>query len=373
MNMTTRWLGIAVTAALLVSFAGACSTVVQAQDEADSIPTGPPPAAVSVAAATSAQFAPLLWAPGSVVSRADARISGEQDGRVTSIVEIGDRVRKGDALAHLDDSLMRLQERQNMADIARIDAQLDYARSQEARLQQLVLKASITGSQLDEAKSQRRVLEQDLQRARVALEQTRHQLRNATVRAPFDGMVAERYIQRGEYLGAGAVVVRLVSTTDLEVRAQAPVQLAARLSPGMQVTLRDGAGEVSQIVRAVVPIGDESSRQFEVRIALENPTWPIGSALEVGIPSSMPRDVVAVPRDALVLRANETFVLRIGADNTAERVPVRTGGVQNDMVEVTGDVAAGDALVVRGGERLAPGQRVRINSADAAELAAGTL
>lgn len=371
MNTATRWSGIAFTAAVVVYFAGAFNTTVQAQDEAEAAPPGPPPAPVSVAPATSARFAPLLWAPGSVVSRADARISSEQDGRVTSIAEIGDRVRKGDALARLDDSLMRLQERQNLADIARIDAQLDYARSQEARLQQLVQKASIAGSQLDEASSQRRVLEQDLQRARVALEQTRHRLRNTTVRAPFDGMVAERFIQHGEYLGVGAAVVRLVSTTEIEVRAQAPVQLASRLSPGMQVTLKYGDGEISQNVRAVVPIGDESTRQFELRIALDGADWPIGSALEVGIPSSSPREVIAVPRDALVLRANETFVVRIGPDNTAERIVVRTGGVQGELVEVTGDVVAGDALVVRGGERLVPGQRVRVGAASEGQIAAG--
>ena len=55
-------------------------------------------------------------------------------------------------------------------------------------------KASIAGSQHDEARSQRRVLEQDLQRARVALDQTRHRVRNSTVRAPFDGTVVERFI-----------------------------------------------------------------------------------------------------------------------------------------------------------------------------------
>jgi RND family efflux transporter MFP subunit len=375
MNLSTRCLSVAVVASLVVALGGAVSTSATAQDPAPA-PPGPPPAPVSVVEARSTQFAPLLWAPASVMSREDARVASEQEGRVTRIAEVGTVLRKGDVLAQLDDSLLRLQQRQNESDIERIQAQLDYARSHEQRLGALVQKASIAGSQLDEARSQRRVLEQDLQRAKVALDQTRYRLQNATVRAPFDGTVAERFTQTGEYLGTGNAVARLVNTAALEVRAQAPVNLAARLSPGMDVVVREGETEMHQTVRAVVPIGDESSRQFEVRITLAGGAWPIGSALQVGLPSAAPRDVVAVPRDALLLRANETFVVRIAADDTAQRVPVRTGSAQGELVEVIGEVHAGDRLVVRGGERVMPGQRVTIDAtADApaplAELAAG--
>ena len=81
--------------------------------------------------------------------------------------------------------------------------------------------------------------------------------------------------------------------------------------------------------------------------------------------------VPPVARDALVLRANETFVLKVGDDETAQRVSVRTGSAQGDLVEVIGDVASGDRLVIRGGERLAPGQKVRIETPEAAVAAAG--
>jgi RND family efflux transporter MFP subunit len=374
MNHPTRWLSLAAAAALAVAAVGAFLPDAVAQEEA-AAPQGPPPAPVAIASAQAAQFAPLLWAPGSVVSREDARVASEQEGRVTQVAEVGTAVRKGDALAHLDEALLRLQEQQNQSEIGRIQAQLDYAQQQEARLATLMKNNSIAGSQHDEARSQRRVLEQELQRARVALDQTRHRLRNSTVRAPFDGTVAERFIQTGEYLNTGMPVVRLVNTQDLEVKAQAPVGLAARLKPGMRVNLREGeSAEVAQVVRAVVPVGDESSRQFELRIALDEARWPIGSALQVGLPSAEPREVVAVPRDALVLRASETFVVRVQQDDTAQRVPVKTGGAQGQLVEVIGDVRAGDRLVVRGGERLVPGQKVKIDGAavEPPALAAGS-
>ncbi|MBB5208881.1 efflux RND transporter periplasmic adaptor subunit [Chiayiivirga flava] len=325
-----------------------------------------PPAPVGVALAERATFAPQLWVPASVVGHDDARVASEQDGRVISVAPIGDWVERGGALARLDDSLLRLQERRNAADIARIEAQLEYARSQETRLATLVQRASIAGAQLDEARAQRGVLEQQLASARVERDETRLRLRNSTVRAPFAGTVAERFVQPGEYLVPGAPVVRLVDTRTLEVRARAPVNLAGRLVPGQRVTLRHADGEAREAIVAVVPVGDESSRQFELRIALAEARWPVGSALQVGLPSADAREVVAVPRDALILRADETYVMRIAADDTAQRVVVESGDTLGDLVEVRGDIAPGDRLVVRGGERLQAGQRVRVDPPPAA-------
>ena len=70
-----------------------------------------------------------------------------------------------------------------------------------------------------------------------------------------------------------------------------------------------------------------------------------------------------MPRDALVLRGSETFVFRVGADRKAERVAVETGRSSGALVEVLGGIAIGDTLVVRGAERLAPGQAVAIREA----------
>ncbi|MBP7417136.1 MAG: hypothetical protein KA911_00935, partial [Xanthomonadales bacterium] len=83
-------------------------------------------------------------------------------------------------------------------------------------------------------------------------------------------------------------------------------------------------------------------------------------ALQVGVPAGSAQAAVAVPRDALVLRGSETFVFRVGADRKAERVAVETGRSSGTLVEVLGGIAIGDTLVVRGAERLAPGQAVAI-------------
>ncbi|HET7843726.1 MAG TPA: efflux RND transporter periplasmic adaptor subunit [Xanthomonadales bacterium] len=320
----------------------------------------PPAATVSVARAASADFAPVQWVPGTVVSREDARVATEQGGRVVEVADVGDRVERGDALARLDDEALRLRERENRAAIARSEAQLDYAKKQAERLAALEQQSSVGKSALEEARSQRDVLEQDLAQARLALAETQRQLRAAVVRAPFDGIVAERFTQRGEFLAMGGAVARLVNPTKLEVSAQAPVALAPKLVAGTLVAVRGGAELAEHAVRTVVPVADVQSRQVEVRVELGDDGLAIGAPVEVAVPTAAPREVVAVPRDALILRATETFVFRVGADGKAERVGVTTGGAQGDLVEIRGAIAAGDRLVVRGGERLQAGQAVKI-------------
>ena len=322
---------------------------------------GPPPAAVEIASATAGDFAAVQWVPGTVVSREDARIASEQSGRVVFVVEVGARAKRGDVIARLDDEALRLTERNNIAAVKRAESQLEYSAKQLARMAELKASSSVSETQVDEVENQRRMLAQDLEQARIALDETRRRVREATIRAPFDGVVAERSTQLGEFLAAGATVVRLVNTEHLEVSAQAPVAFAASLAPGAAVTLRNGSHTEQETVRAVVPIGDAASRQFAVRVGLANGAWPIGAAIEVALTTSAAKEVVAVPRDALILRGKETFVMRVDASNKAERIAVQTGTSKGDLIEVRGGaIVAGDRLVVRGGERLAPGQPVTI-------------
>ncbi|MFZ5662373.1 MAG: hypothetical protein ACOY9B_06630 [Pseudomonadota bacterium] len=89
----------------------------------------------------------------------------------------------------------------------------------------------------------------------------------------------------------------------------------------------------------------------------------LGSAVDVGLPRGPQREVVAVPRDALVLRREGDYVLRVGARDVAERVGVEAGDTVDGQVEVRGDVRPGDRLIVRGAERVQPGQTVRVLAA----------
>lgn len=323
-----------------------------------------PPAVVGVANAVTTELAPVHWSPGSVISRRDAKVASEQDGRVVRVVEVGQKVREGEPLAVLDDTALALQERQGEADLARIQAQLDMAARQEQRYAQLAAQQNIARAQYEQISADRDMLVQERARAQALLAQTRHQRTQMVVRAPFAGVVAERSVQLGEYVETGSAVARLVDTGAQEVRVRAPVDLAQHLAVGMPVQVRVGrnaaAKERIHPVSALVPVGDEASRQLELRIAMDVGELPVGTAVDVGMPGARKRSVVAVPRDAVILRREGDYVLRVASNDTAERLPVKTGTEVDGLVEVQGAVKPGDRLIVRGGERIEAGQAVTI-------------
>jgi len=150
------------------------------------------------------------------------------------------------------------------------------------------------------------------------------------------------------------------------VKVQAPLALASLVKPDMKLSVRMGDHEFKAVVRAVVPVGEERSRQFELRLALIDAQLMVGSAIEVALPEREVAETLAVPRDALVVRGEGSYVMRIKADNTAERVDVKAGASDGELTAVSGALNAGDKVVVRGAERLSVGQKVRIEEHDAA-------
>jgi RND family efflux transporter MFP subunit len=300
------------------------------------------------------------WIPGSIVSRADARIASVIAGRVVWVAEVGSRVGQGEAIARLDDTVPRLRLEDLRAQVARARAQQQFNSSQLERFNRLAATQVLSASQLEDARAQREMSTDDVTRVEAQLRQVQYDIGQSVIRAPFPGVVTERFIQRGEYLQTGAATVRLVNTGDIEARATAALSLASNVHPGQTVTVRDHGIEKSGRVRTVVPVGDDRSRQFEVRVTLASPEWLVGTPVEVSLPSAEVRIAVTVPRDALVIRQNHSYVLRVTRANTVEELDVMPGPGIADLVEVRGPLAAGDRLVVRGGERLAAGQAVRV-------------
>jgi len=321
---------------------------------------GPPPAVVEVGQAASARLAPTRWVPGSVVSRDDAKIASAEAGRLDYVAEVGTRVRAGERIAKLDDQALRLRREEIQSDVRRADAQRALADTQLQRLEKLATSNAIAKTQIDEARATLETNAQALAHARAQLHQVEYDIQQADVKAPFTGIVTERFAQRGEYLQVGAAIVHFVDTDHIEARVQAPLTMADKIHAGMEVKVKSSGAESSAKVRAVVPVGDEHARQFELRVAVDPALALVGSAVEVALPEDAGNESLTVPRDALVQRANETYVMRISPQNTAEQVPVSASSASGDKIEVHGALNAGDKLVVRGAERLSPGQSVKI-------------
>jgi RND family efflux transporter MFP subunit len=314
-------------------------------------------------------LAATVAATGTVVSRNDARLAAEATGRLDWVAEPGARIAKGAPLARVDARALELQLRENDAQISRLAANADLLATQLARLN--ALPAGIASqSQIDEAAARLAMARHELDQARAARESTRHSIARATIRAPFTGYVAERIRQLGEFVAAGTEVLRLTDTENVEVVARAPVAEAGHLAVGQAVTVHGTGQDQPSKIRAIVPVGDERSRMIEVRIAMSGSGWPIGSAVRVDLPAARQSAGLMVPRDAVIVRADGAHVFRVGKGDLAERIAVRVGNGDAQRVEVTGSLAAGDRVVVRGGERLRQGQSVKVAGVAGSKAAA---
>ena len=315
---------------------------------------------VEIATAQEELLSPEQWVPGNVVSRLDSRIAAEVEGTLLSVVEVGDRIRAGGPLGQINDEFRQIQLRNDESRVRRLEANITFLDRQLERFEELVANNSTAELEFDRVRMERQMAAQELASAEAQRDQTLYQIERTRIVAPFDGVVAERMHQPGEFIAAGEPLVRLVNDTQLEVRAQAPISVLRYVNSGAKIAVETDFQESLASIRAIVPVGDERSRMVELRVTLPASGWVVGEAIRVSVPIAAPTHAVTVPRDALVLRDNQVYVFKIDHGGAAERISVVAGDGSAERIGVRGPLQAGDRVVIRGAERLQHGQLVKV-------------
>ena len=320
---------------------------------------GPPPAQVVTEESRMLRIAPHARVAGTVVSRHDIRLASEVVGRLTHVVDPGTRAQPGDVLADVDATPTRLRLRETQALMTRAEAQLNFLVKEQSRLERLAENNSAARSQLEQTVADRAAAAADLAAQQARADQLRDEIARSEIRAPFAGIVAERYVQAGERVALGDNVVRLMDAESLEVIARAPLEHMQYIHAGDTITLTDGRRSEPANVRAVISVGNLDVHLFELRIDVPPGTWPAGQTLRAHVPTAEHREVLAVPRDALVLRGDGISIYTVAEDQTARRIMVGTGIADGDWIEISGEgIAPGMRVITRGNERLREGQTV---------------
>ena len=123
-------------------------------------------------------------------------------------------------------------------------------------------------------------------------------------------------------------------------------------------------------IRTWSQAGEQASRTFDVRLSADGIAILAGTAVTVSLPKQAPKEAILVPRDALILRENETYVLTIDDELKEQKVSVLVGQGVDSWISVTGALSIDDSVVVRGGERLQSGEKVRFLSDKKSDLIA---
>ncbi|WP_286233927.1 efflux RND transporter periplasmic adaptor subunit [Thalassotalea sediminis] len=315
---------------------------------------------VNVTEVIKTTLSPVAWVSGSVVSRNNSEIAANVSGRLLQLADLGVEVKQGDIIAQLDDKPLKLQLQELTANVENAKAALAFEKAEVRRKQALVKQKLIAQQLLEETTANYNKAKAYLAAEQARLAQTEQDLAYTKLRAPFDGIVAKRLRNQGEFVNNGNAIIRLVETANVEASLFAPLTAYRFLKQSTDLAIKSPLGEGVAPIKSIIPVADSRSHLMEVRLDMRNLDWPIGLDIKAAVATGASKETLAVPRDSLVLRRNQTSIFIVDDTNTAQQVNVEIGISQHELLEVIGDINEGDLVVIRGAERLQPGQAVNI-------------
>lgn len=312
-------------------------------------PGGDRPIPVTTVRLQPETFSERIAAIGTVKARESITVTAKVSELVEQVhFDSGDEVRAGAPLITLSDRQQRaaLTEAQAAAD----EAERLYRRQSELAQQQLIAR-----SQLDSQRATR-----DAANARVG--QIRAQLADRVIRAPFSGLLGLRQVSPGALITPGTAIATLDDISAVFVDFPLPEAQLSVVAPGRPIggraaayPGRDFAGTVETIDARV----DPATRAATVRARVPNPERLLrpGMLINVELPSAERRTLL-VPEIAVVQVGRESYLYRVGADDSVEQIEVTVGARGGGKAEILAGAAAGDRIVVDGTGKLRPGAKI---------------
>jgi RND family efflux transporter MFP subunit len=376
-------------------------------------PPPPPPAVVQVRTSVvhAVQHQKPLELTAKVRAAAHVDLVAEVDGRVIRIARaLGDPVQAGDAIIVLDAEAARLRASQAAAELdqalvragvdsadaltrlqpqphevpsvarARVDAreaERALARSEELRGKRVIadaehdavrLRKDVADITLAAARDEHRVAVATARAKHAAAQLTQKQVRDAQIRAPFDGVVTEQLVELGAWVRAGSVVARMTSTGSTRLVIDAPESALGALNIGTELVVINRRERTIATVDRIGSVIDEATRTIAVEATLaDGPQVPVGSVVQVQATTGVPVRAVLVPESALVQLAGVQKIFVVAADGqTVTEQRVQLLGKEAGNVWLTwldGEPPDACTVVVGNAGRLSQGARVQAQPA----------
>ncbi len=326
---------------------------------------GPPPTPVRVAVVEKKTVSNQISLVGTTEAFEESTVASEVSGVVKYFpVKEGDFVKKGELLVNLKETEVKLRLKSAIAAREKILANLQNAEKELKRISRLKETNSIAEKQYDAAFYTHSALSQDLMQQKAKIELLEYEIKQKNVLAPFSGFVAKEHTQVGEWINKGGPVVTLLSLDKIRIAVDVPERYSVLLRPQnrVKVSIQSVSNDLfSGKIYSVLSQGDPNSRTFPVRIHLGNPDHKIKSGMEAIVTFNLTdkKNALLVPKDAIVTAGNNRMVFRV-ADGKAVPLNVKILGYYDGGVAVEGSLKPGDQVVIRGNERLRPGQPVTV-------------
>ncbi len=326
--------------------------------------TQPPPARVAVTRVFEKELAPTTVLVGIVVFDQNAGLSSEISGLIDSHqMAEGAVVRKGQVLVRLNTDFL-------LKDIAVIDQQIVQAdikiqksHKNLTRFKTLFQQDATSEREYDDLAFELKELQVEMETLKVTRAKKKLELDKSQIRAPFDGLVLERYKSQGEWISPGAPICRLASLDEVVVQVALSEDLMPFVKVGQNLNLTITAMDkaLQGNVKAVVPNVDLKSKTFDIKIGIEYEQGLFQNmSTRVNVPSGQTRRLKMIKRDALVRFQGKEFVYTV-KEGKAKILPIQVAAVDGEFLGVEAPhIEADMPIVIDGNERLRPDQAVQI-------------
>ena len=322
----------------------------------------PPPEAVTTVVAQQVEWANTIDAVGSIAPIQGVTLSADLPGVVAKIAfNSGAHVAEGQVLVQLD-------TRQEQAQLASAQAQLELAKVNLDRSQKLLDQKAIAQSDFDLTSAQ-------FKSAEAAVSQAQASIDRKTIRAPFAGVTGIRQVNLGQYVNSGDPIVPLQAMDAVFMNFSVPQQAIGSIQLGSGVDAIVEGSKDSAFhgkVTAIDPVVNDATRNVQVQATFPNPRGELKAGMyatvRVTVGESQP--IVALPSSAINYApyGNSVFILEDmkGPNGKSYRGVrqqfVKIGRAQGDQVAILGGVKAGDEVATSGVFKLRPNAAVKVNN-----------
>ena len=305
----------------------------------------------------------------SVIGRIAALQSGPLAARISGAVEtvdvnVGDRVSKNTVVATLAKSRLRAEHQRIAAQVSRHKTMVKNAEREMRRMRNLSKSAAYSRARFEEQEGVVAERRAQLAEFTAALSKLQIDIKNATIKTPYDAVVIEKHVEIGGYVNVGARVVTLLNDKLVEVEVDIPSFRVVGLELGTSATIIvEGGKKYPAKVRSIIPSENVRTRTRPIRLIAEFGQDAIKMAdnqsVTVELPLTNGNKILTVHKDAVIRRANGNIVFVVSG-SSATMHNVQLGRGVGDKFQVLKGLKAGDKVVIRGNERLGAGGRVKI-------------
>ena len=348
-------------ALLGVLLLAACQS--EAPSEAGDSEEETPPVPVETSAPVRGDVYAMYTGTAPIEAYAEADVIAKVAGEIRELlVEEGDEVGKGQVLARLDGERLRLELNESEAKLSKL--QRDYERNID-----LQAKGLISDGDFEKIKYEMEALEAAFNLASLELDYTQ-------IRAPIDGVVAERFVKLGNTINEGDALFKVTSLDPLVAYLYVPEREYRHIDAGQPVSIEiDTLGDETIVaaVSRVSPVVDPQTGTFKITVEIVDRERRIKPGMfgRIGVIYDVHEDALQIPRSAIIEDRGTASVFVIDGDRAIRR-PVSTGYSNRGMIEIASGLEDGDQVVTVGQASLKQDSLVTVINRDGnTELAAG--